>query len=318
MKDNQYEFVKGVAVSFVILLHTINNDVLNEIGHIFHIGQAVPLFIIVTFILSYMTLSKRKGREISYWFSRKRWSRLMKIIFFPFLCVQIAIWAFLYLSNSESANSFSLVGRGPGSYYPWIYLQFWLIMPFLFLLCSRLPILFAGGLFFIVNEFLQIVCVSCNISESLYRVLCFRYFFLGYLGFFFFKVKIKTITLVFFLLIGSVYYISIDYINFEPFLYNSWLSQQLPAFFYTVVFLKFLLYLYNKLQDIKISKFLVLIGGYSWYIFLLQMIVVVIAEESFNQGIEANWLHSFYYIVVVYVICITPIILYYNLKAKEQ
>ena len=49
-RDYSIDFVKGVAILFVILLHNMPND---SIYSIVYIGQAVPLFVLVSSYLTY-------------------------------------------------------------------------------------------------------------------------------------------------------------------------------------------------------------------------------------------------------------------------
>lgn len=59
-RDYSIDFVKGVAILFVILLHNMPNESIYSIAYI---GQAVPLFLfVILFDL--------------WWFSAKRFQRL--------------------------------------------------------------------------------------------------------------------------------------------------------------------------------------------------------------------------------------------------
>ena len=144
MKDNRFEFIKGLAVTFVILLHTISDKGLHLIGHNFHIGQAVPLFILVTFIVSFMSLEKRESNECSYWYSKSRFWTMIKKICVPYYLMQVSLWAIQSAWHRELIP-FGISGQGPGSYYPWVYLQFWLTMPLFFLILRKPKGIVWGG-----------------------------------------------------------------------------------------------------------------------------------------------------------------------------
>ena len=62
---DQYDFLKGVAIVFVLLLHSLSREVLWFMHSNYSIGQAVPLFILCTFVLSFNSLFARK-RYIKY------------------------------------------------------------------------------------------------------------------------------------------------------------------------------------------------------------------------------------------------------------
>ena len=56
-RDYSIDFVKGVAILFVILLHNMPNESIYSIAYI---GQAVPLFLLVSSYLTYGGF-QRKG-----------------------------------------------------------------------------------------------------------------------------------------------------------------------------------------------------------------------------------------------------------------
>lgn len=60
-RDYSIDFVKGVAILFVILLHNMPNESIYSIAYI---GQAVPLFFIGVILFDL------------WWFSAKRFQRL--------------------------------------------------------------------------------------------------------------------------------------------------------------------------------------------------------------------------------------------------
>ena len=149
MREDKYDFVKGIAITFVILLHAIDRETLLSIYHIYHIGQAVPLFILVTFLLSFASLSKRAGSEVAYWYSSHRWNTMIRKIWLPYVILQVIFVVMLFVIN-EPQRLFSMItsgGMGPGSYYPWVYLQFWLIMPFLYHIMRSKNAVLGGGNF---------------------------------------------------------------------------------------------------------------------------------------------------------------------------
>ena len=256
---DQYDFLKGVAIVFVLLLHSLSREVLWFMHSNYSIGQAVPLFILCTFVLSFNSLFARK-RYIKYWFSKNRVHTLFGKIIKPFLIVQFLLIMLLLLSGN-SDKLISLIknaGFGPGSYYPWIYLQFWLLIPFLYGLFKNVGILWAGGIVLIISQMLQYACSVLEISEEIYRLLCFRYVFLSVLAYLVLKYSIKPIWNILFFLIGVGYYVFLDMgVKFTPWLYNSWMSQQLPAYFYTIVVFSLLIAAYNRFSENRLTRIFV-------------------------------------------------------------
>lgn len=307
---DQYDFLKGVAIVFVLLLHSLSREVLWLIHSNYSIGQAVPLFILCTFVLSFNSLFSRE-RYIKYWFSKSRVHTLWRKIIKPFLIVQFLLMVLLLLSgNSDKLiNLIKNAGLGPGSYYPWIYLQFWLLIPFLYGLFKNVGIFWAGGIILIVSQMLQYACSVLEMPEEIYRLLCFRYVFLGVLAYLISKYSIKPIWNILFFLIGVGYYIFLDMeVKFTPWLYNSWMSQQLPAYFYTIVVFSLLIAVYNRFSKKQFVKIFMFLGKRSWEIFLLQMFFISVISSNRFKVVENEWINSLFYVFCVFAISILPIL----------
>ncbi len=80
------DFLKGIAIIFVLLLHTLSDGVRSAIIAQVHIGQAVPIFLTVTIFLSFLTMERLDDR-ISKWFEWIRIWRMFKRIILPFAIV---------------------------------------------------------------------------------------------------------------------------------------------------------------------------------------------------------------------------------------
>ena len=129
--------------------------------------------------------------------------------------------------------------------------------------------------------------------------------------------QIKWKTIVVFLLIGVGYLISLGHVNYEPWRYDSWMSQSLPAFFYTYVFFLILLIIYDRIKELAIAKYFVKLGNNSWYVFLLQMFFITligIDRFSFVPGIAI----TICYIVLIYLLSVVPVLLYSRIKKKKN
>jgi len=308
---NQYEFLKGVAIVFVLLLHSLSDDILRFIHSNYSIGQAVPLFILCTFVLSFNSLSTKKGGG-KYWFSKHRIWTLFRKILKPFFIVQLLLSLLLLLSNNGDKIILLIksAGVGPGSYYPWIYLQFWLLMPYIYRLFEKTGIFWGGCLLLIVNQMLQYWCSVVELSETIYRLLCFRYLFLSVFAYMILKCSIKPFGYILFFLIGIGYYICLDIgIKFTPWLYNSWMSQQLPAYFYTMVVFFLLMIIYDMYGQSKLIKVFVFLGKYSWKIFLLQMFVILVIPINCFYVIKNEVAIQVLYVLFVFVAAILPILI---------
>ena len=73
------DFVKGVSALSVILLHTLPAVVLKGTFAVYHIWQAVPVFLFISFYLGFRNLEK-KDDVIKGYYSIARINKLFTII----------------------------------------------------------------------------------------------------------------------------------------------------------------------------------------------------------------------------------------------
>lgn len=97
----EIDFIKGIAITSVILLHTLSADLRSCILSIYHIGQAVPIFISITFFLSFQTLD-RNNCALGKWYSKTRMSTVFKRIVLPVLVINLLqILVFFVLKRND-------------------------------------------------------------------------------------------------------------------------------------------------------------------------------------------------------------------------
>lgn len=70
-RDYSIDFVKGVAILFVILLHNMPNESIYSIAYI---GQAVPLFLLVS---SYLTYGGFQRKGFNGYFSARNVKKML-------------------------------------------------------------------------------------------------------------------------------------------------------------------------------------------------------------------------------------------------
>jgi len=152
MSDNKHlddvDFVKGIAAVSVVLLHTIPVSVLKGTFAVFHIWQAVPIFIFISFFLGFRNL-EGKAEVFKFYFSIDKIKKLFLRIWVPLLLLAV-IEAFIFLISGKidrAIGSLLCYDNGPGSYYVWCYTQIWLLMPAIYLLIKRYGIVRGGGYF---------------------------------------------------------------------------------------------------------------------------------------------------------------------------
>ena len=79
-RNNLLDFIKGAAIVSVLFIHALSDDTKEAISYWYHIGQAVPLFLMVTSYLAY----KKPVRLFSEQYKNKI-IKVLKHIFIPFV-----------------------------------------------------------------------------------------------------------------------------------------------------------------------------------------------------------------------------------------
>ncbi|EGK00469.1 acyltransferase family protein [Dysgonomonas gadei] len=263
-----FDFLKGIAILFVLLLHAIPKDILYQVGFLYHIGQAVPIFILIQGFHSMRKFDKFQWK--SYYFESTK--RLLMRIILPFVFIQIiSILLLAFINDLDIISIIKGGGYGPGSYYPYIYIQAWLILP---LICSVIqkytPLkVLAIGIF--ISLLFEIICIVSSIPIYFYRLSVIRYVFLLFLGCYFFKYKMRPIFYI--LSVISIIFIYFDSVNFLScfrIFYNGWNGYHWIMYFYTISFVSVLIFIYNKLKN-GFTLPICYIGKCSYEVFLMQM-----------------------------------------------
>lgn len=326
-RDCSLDFVKGFAALAVVLLHNMPNY---YIGSVLWIGQAVPLFLFVSAYLTYGSFER--GKTIESYFSKSSMVKMMKRIFKPFLMmtiiqvviIQIISWGGV---NDEGivALSFLVDGRinykgliasggiGPGSYYPWLYLQAWVFLPVIAIVTTRFSAKTSCTIFFVTCIILELISSLVNVNPAIYRLSFYRYLFLLYLGCI---VKRNSISLskgvVFLAGISAIFLILSNYsdIDFRPFFFNQWKGHNWLGYFYTVFFFLLLKKIYYKYNDKTIVKWLTDLGPMSYEIFLCQMFVYSFVSLNLFQSIKNEILQYSAFVITTTILSLVPVIIY--------
>jgi peptidoglycan/LPS O-acetylase OafA/YrhL len=194
-----------------------------------------------------------------------------------------------------SIKSFVLSGgRGPGSYYPWVYLQIAVILPYTKKLLDKGTVIRNGIVFLIVCELFEIVSSITNLPDSFHRLLAIRYLFLLYLAWIWVNKGItinrKTIIL------SSLSFLTIIYfeyfsVNDEILFYNTaWKYHRWPCYYFVAMGGVILLRcLYDKLCNKEKSKIIIdLLARCSYEIFLIQMLVISLYPSNLMISMLQN------------------------------
>ena len=253
--DPFIDYVKGLCVICVILQHNLPHQILDAVFFHFTGAMAVPIFLLIQVFHATRFFNSEKFSFESYY----SLSKLLKRVVLPFLLLLFAqLLVFSLTGNFTYELLKSMIiqgGYGPGAYYFWIYLQFWVLLPPMLMLFKRIGLKKFFLFCLLGSVIMQVICSYLAIPIPLYRLLCCRYFFLIFLGVYLYhgKDNISIITYMFavagFLFLAVRSYTNID---LEPFFFHSgsefwpsWTRFDFPTYLYvTFLLLPLLKYIY--------------------------------------------------------------------------
>lgn len=313
--DLSLNFVKGICILLVIINHSTNLAFHQDSWFFLWGYSAVPLFLLIQVYQSY-----KKGFD---GFHLRLW-KIFKRAVFPFLMVQALLFAYVVITEpTRSLHSIWMTvvywgGRGPGSYYPWIYIQFAILLPLLRPIFRHLSERALLLLFLLLSVGSEMACQYFHIPEWLYRLLLFRYIFLIYLGY---RTVVKgivmnivTVSLSIISLI-AVYYFEMKEVDLTPFFYDSkeWSTCHWICYFYIVYLVLYLLckFFYWLPPNSVIENIFCKMGEHSYAIYIFQLfyfyvIASIILNGLLNLGNTV--LTAVIYILVAIIVCVVPII----------
>lgn len=275
-RDYFIDYIKGIAILFVIIFHSGIERSL-KIETLLTTEQSVPLFLLASSFIYF-----KKNKNLNF-YKKNDFIKFFKRIFFPFIIFELLILFVSYCKGEINLKSFILKGGfGPGSYYPYLYLQYWLLLPiFNYLIkCKNLKLIHAIIISVLFELFFSIISLNSIFSiysDPIWRLFVGRSVFIIYLGFLISENKFKVINFLPLIFIGifvsilqrySIYNFSIFFFTSKAFVFN---GIHWPLYFYSAFFFIFLRNLYFIFSS-KIKILLCWLGFNSWEIFLSQML----------------------------------------------
>lgn len=309
---NQFlDFLKGVAILCVILIHNLPDMIQKETLSWYHIGQAVPIFMVVSGYLGYAKYAKTQTIQI-----KDQIPKLFKRVLLPFLLVTIIqILLKIQMGNLNVDSLLEKGGIGPGSYYPYVFIQCALCLPFIAAIVHRFSkVWISAAILILISLALNSLFTYIDLSEPAYRLSAVRYLFYIYLGCLWNKEGMKSkATMIGLVLISAlfVYLQRYQRINFEPFFVNDWRGYNWLGAFYIIG----VIYLLNKVYLSKYGKQLKaafsFLGSYSYEIFLTQMFIFSFIKRRMFIDITPVSLQSFIYSTLTLTLSLCPIIIWH-------
>lgn len=327
--DPFIDYLKGICILLVILTHCIPDFLRRHLLFSLWGSTAVPIFLIIQVFHTY-----KKGLDNVKINFNKLWNRIIK----PFLLVEILliiIYLGLKIATGNYDSLFSLIkkiakygGRGSGAYYPWIYIQFALLLPIMAPILKKIKGIYLAVAFIFISELFEIMCSLMNMPEYIYRLLFFRYTFLIYLGYLLvikgYILNWKTL-LVSIISAASILLFVYTKTDLSPFIFYvpKWKSCHWICYLYIAFFLLFFIKLLYKATNPhkRIGDYIKKMGVYSYEIFLFQMIYFEFHKYivKFFSTITVNyWTATILPIITAVIVCVVPVILYKDYKISKQ
>ncbi|WP_414839712.1 acyltransferase family protein [Carnobacterium sp. TMP28] len=283
------DVIKGLAILFVIFIHSLTNQTVLAIGGPFYILQAVPLFLIIAGFNNTMSYERHRFETLIDLYQPilllKKLNRILLPAVLAYLC-QMAIGPFI---GKEASIFFYLFGRGGfGGFFISIMIQLIFFLPFLYYLAKRnhhLMLLIS----FLVNLGFELASDSLDLPPFLYRLFFFRYLFAIALGIWFYFVQEEKKAL-FIIRIGAflsiVYLIFVHYFGYTGPFYSfdtAWKGQDPLTFFYPLFLFYLGLTYLPKLRWNRLYEGLARLGKQSYHIFIVQMVYFWISASYIDK-----------------------------------
>ncbi|WP_459925927.1 acyltransferase family protein [Desulfatiferula olefinivorans] len=302
----EIDFIKSIAILFVIVLHSISIELKLDVLAPFHMWHAVPIFMLIAGINSRLYIL-REGyapfKEYSFEQLKKKGTRVL-IPFGFVLTVEFFIIYFYKGHMEDSLFTFILSGGyGAGSYFVPVFIQHLLFFPLvlIFLNKSKMSFFSKMAVLFCVSILLEKICIFFFISEDLYCLLYVRYFFAAALGAMLLDSKLRVYHMIILALISFIYIFYTSYFGYQiSFIYPAWIFQHAPAYFWTLMFVLLLWFLHSKLG--LVSEKLSEIGRYSYHIFLFQM-VYFWSVDVFVKNAVIKYITPHYFLIYTAINC---------------
>lgn len=311
LRDYSLDFIKGIAILSVILIHCFKDQVNHGMLYWFHIGQAVPLFMLVSGYLTY----QRAVQPCSVHHFQVIRKSIQNILYPFFLITLLQIYIKLKINAFNAELLLEQMGLGPGSYYPWIFIQAVIFMPFLVSWTQKQSSGWKGWWKIIAFSILLNVGLSeINLDATSYRLLIVRYIPYLYLGCWWAKEGFKfSKSLLLLVFISGIFAFAQMYLDLqlEPIVFKRWKTYSWLTAPYVLGIAWILKVIYFKFKSTTVVHFVSWMGKHSYSIFLMQLLVFSILRRRYLSFVEAGFERDFIFFIIGLTLSLAPILLHY-------
>ncbi|MEG1847583.1 MAG: acyltransferase [Lachnospiraceae bacterium] len=275
----QFDYLKAICICCIIITH-ITYPTASPRNFLFpyFVDMAVPVFLIISGYLNTQSCEKRNKTMPAAWFYPRPFLKKVINIYLPFVIIWgIEIILIIVIQQEpmyfkDCIYGLLTGGRGPGSYYIPILLQFIIIFPLFYLLLNKN--LIWGSLFILFLQVtLEIGTQWMQIPVSFYRLLIFRYFIFIWVGMMLYRYeeKLNSKMLLFFGIFGAAYIWVVVYSGYEPKIFRYWTGTSMPTALWATSLVLILKRGLKRLPH-PFNQIICTIGQSTYYIFLIQML----------------------------------------------
>lgn len=302
------DFLKGYLILCILFTHGCDTWPELRTYSMYYLWGGAPTACFM--LICSMHLFRPGGGAFDVWKVVKR--VLAPYILLQFFCIGVSVARSGYWNyDEEQLKTLVLIGgHGVGSYFPWVFVQYYLLNMLFLPIMRRIPSDYGKLLFFLLLSMgIEYFCSTFHISEELYRILALRYPFLIFLGYLIVKAGLGLIPgRMIVAAIGAVFIIIFNLTEWdmEPFFYNnSWKSYHWICYPYFAFFLFYMVYqLYKRLNTRRVGSFLKRIGKGSYGIFLVQSIWYLIPIYQVYDY-RANVSLVLCYLFLSFIVCVS-------------
>ncbi|MCX2739371.1 acyltransferase family protein [Pontibacter anaerobius] len=310
----QIDVVKGTAIVAVLLLHSLTRDELENSYAIYHIWQAVPLFMVVMGLN--LGLSVRgKTQHLQQLYTRKYFTKKAARIFIPFIIIFLLsivagiLWEYFKGEDVLEFSGYTWVGllpvTGRGNYFITMLLQSVLLLPVIGYSFSRSPLLTTVVLVLLelAFQFWAAQFSYFDANNYLYDAAFPRYFTAIVYGLWLSQLVWHSFRWKHFTVLASLGIVAAGFLYLFGYkdevatsiLRPEWQSQQALTFGYAALLVWLAIKLLPNYSIFIPIWFLAELGKASYHIFLVQVLYFGLVEQDLPM-----WLNLAFPIVLGY------------------
>jgi peptidoglycan/LPS O-acetylase OafA/YrhL len=316
----QIDILKGLAIIAVLLLHSLSRDQLDASYAVFHIWQAVPIFMVLMGLNLGISCSG-KTLHFDQLFTPYYFQKKALRIFFPLLLMYVIslvaghVWEQVYAREVYTLGWQNLIGvlpvSGKGNYFITLLLQSLIALPLIGYTFNRWPIrtYLVLVLAEIVFQLLANQIAYFEEDRYLYDAALFRYFSAIALGLWLSRLittpdrRYRGILLLAGIVSGVYLYFH-QYQGISlPYMRPEWQAQLFLTFPYAAMLIYLVILAFPQQSDFIPLRATASVGKASYHIFLVQVLYFGLIQDDTNialnlsvcllVGLVFYWLESF-------------------------